>query len=227
MAVHEGNPDPETHARPELRGFGEKPLAQTARAAASLRRLSALLLSLEHEHDVVDEMVARFEEWEQVLAASAPPDPRPRVGAHQGSERRVYLDHAFDIGSFNPHFPEYEFLDIEPGNASGIVNFPVTYEGPPGLVHGGFLGVFFDCVIQQHNCSVGVAGKTRMLGIRYRRPTPLSTVLDFHIDRRVTEREVLSEARLELDGQVLCSAELDSVATPADRLTTTAYGRRR
>lgn len=227
MVSHEGTPDPAAGARSELRGFGEKPLAQTVRAAGSLRRLSTLLLSLEHEHAAVDDMLARFVEWEQILTAAASSDSRPRVGADQGGERRVYLDHAFDIGSFNPHFPEYEFRDFDAETASGTVNFPVAYEGPPGLVHGGFLGVFFDCVIQQHNCAVGVAGKTRTLGIRYRRPTPLSTTLDFHIDRGATARGVVSEARLEHEGEVLCIAELDSVAMRTDRLTTTGYGRRR
>ena len=41
--------------------------------------------------------------------------------------------------------------------------FPIAYEGPPGIVHGGFLAVFFDSIIQHHNCDVGVAGKTTSL----------------------------------------------------------------
>jgi hypothetical protein len=49
-------------------------------------------------------------------------------------------------------------IDIGAETASGRVSFPVNYEGPPGLVHGGFIGVFFDCVIQHHSCAVGRAG---------------------------------------------------------------------
>jgi len=69
----------------------------------------------------------------------------------------VYLDHGRDIGSYNPCFPEYE-IRVEGDKAWGTVSFPVAYEGPPGCVHGGFLAVFFDCVIQHHNCDYGVAG---------------------------------------------------------------------
>ncbi|MGN5237314.1 MULTISPECIES: hypothetical protein [unclassified Rhodococcus (in: high G+C Gram-positive bacteria)] len=207
--------------------FGETPLRQTERAASSLRRLSGLLLSLEHEHDVVDEMLSRFAEWEQILAAEAPSDTRLRLADDRDDDRRVYLDHAFDVGSFNPHFPEYELRSYDADSASGTVYFPVVYEGPPGLVHGGFLAVFFDCMIQHHNCAVGVAGKTRLLSIRYRRPTPLLTPLDFDVVRRTTERGLVSEARLMRNGEVLCIAELDSVAVRIDALETTELGRRR
>lgn len=227
MASHDDLTLSMAEARPERRGFGERPLAQTVRAAVSLRRISALLLSLEHEHGVVEEMIMRFAEWEKALSATVPPDPRPRIGEEQGDDRRVYLDHAFDIGAFNPHFPEYDFREFDAETASGTVDFPLAYEGPPGLVHGGFLALFFDCVIQHHSCAVGVAGKTRLLSIRYRRPTPLSTTLDFHIVRRETDGGLVSEARLEHEGEVLCVAELEAVAMRIDRLDTTRYGGRR
>lgn len=207
--------------------FGEAPLPQTQQAAASLRRLTGLLLSLEHEHHVVDEMLTHFAEWEQILAAAVPASSRLRRADDTSGERRVYLDHAIDIGAFNPTFPEYELRTFDADTASGTVNFPVVYEGPPGLVHGGFLAVFFDCVIQQHNCEVGIAGKTRLLSIRYRRPTPLLTTLDFDVVRRTTERGLVSEARLIREGEVLCIAELDSVAKQIDHLETTAFGCRR
>ena len=44
--------------------FGEAPLAQTVAAAAAMRRLSSLLLSLEHSHPAVDAMLSKFTEWE-------------------------------------------------------------------------------------------------------------------------------------------------------------------
>ena len=73
-----------------------------------------------------------------VLAAAAPPDPTPRIG-EGGGQRRVYLDHAFDVGTYNPCFPEYTFDHLDDEKAWGRVSFPVVYEGPPGLVNGGFL----------------------------------------------------------------------------------------
>src|ERR1700755_3498425 len=116
--------------------FGEQPLEQTVAAAAALRRLTGLLVSLEHANAVVDDVVAQCAQWERALAAAAPADPSPRIGPDGADDQRVYLSHAFDIGSFNPCFPEYRFDRIETDSAEGSVNFPVVYEGPPRLVHG-------------------------------------------------------------------------------------------
>src|SRR6478752_4045098 len=163
--------------------FGEQPLPQTVAAAAAMRRLTSLLLSLEHAHPTVDDMLERFSEWEADLSVFAPADPAPRIGDDPDGARRVYLQHALDIGSFNPCFPTYEFDRLATDSATGRVTFPVAYEGPPGMVHGGFLGVFFDCIVQHHNCDVGVAGKTTSMALRYRWPTPLLVPLAFSIER--------------------------------------------
>ena len=211
---------------PELR-FGERPLPQTVAAAAAIRRLTGVLLALEHPHPTVDVLVTRIEEWERELAAATPPDPAPRIGAASSDTQRVYLDHAADIGAFNPCFPEYDFDHLDAGKAHGRITFPLVHEGPPGLVHGGFLGVFFDAVIQQQSCAVGLSGKTRSMNITYRRPTPILVELDFDITRTVGEAGIESTARLLRAGEVLCRAVVQTVAVPLDRLGTSRYGKRR
>lgn len=208
-------------------GFGAQPLAQTVAAAAAIRRLTGLLLSLERPHAAVDDLLARLPDWEAALAAAAPADDSPRVGAAAAETQRIYLDHAYHIGSFNPCFPEYRFDRVDAETASGRVTFPLPYEGPPGLVHGGFLGVFFDCVTQQQNCAAGLAGKTRSLTVTYRRPTPLLTELRFDIQRSVGDRGIDSTARLMLDDTVLCTGAVTAVAAPPSALAGTRYGRRR
>jgi hypothetical protein len=207
--------------------FGEAPLAQTVAAAAALRRLSSLLLSLEHPHPSVDTMLAKFAEWEGELAAAAPADNAPRIGEIADDPRRVYLNHATDIGAYNPCFPEYRFDQLDAEKAGGVVCFPLVYEGPPGLVHGGFLGVFFDSVIQHHNCVTGVSGKTRSLLVSFRRPTPVLTDLRFDIVRSEVERGIASTARLLLDDEVLCKGEVNTLASPPETLTGFKFGRRR
>ena len=82
-------------------------------------------------------------------------------------DQRVYVDHSRDVGNFNPCFPVY--VSCADDRGEGSVEFPLLYEGPPGIVHGGFLAVFFDCVLQQLNCDLGLAGKTASSG------GPLST----------------------------------------------------
>jgi hypothetical protein len=207
--------------------FGEAPLPQTVAAAGAIRRLSSLLLSLEHAHPTVDAIVAQIGDWERELSAAVPPDRSPRIGFDDDGSRRVYLDHATDIGAFNPCFPEYRFDHLDVEAASGRVTFPLVFEGPPGLVHGGFLAVFFDCVIQHQNCLVGLSGKTRSLNVTFRRPTPVLTDLRFDIARSEVDRGITSTARLLLDDEVLCIGEVNTLAQTPDKLTGFLFGKRR
>jgi hypothetical protein len=206
--------------------YGEQPLAQTVAAAGALRRLTGLLLSLEHEHPTVDVMLAQFAEWERELATAAPQDPTPRIG-EGGEEKRVYLDHAFDVGAYNPCFPEYVFDRLDDETASGRVTFPLVYEGPPGLVNGGFLAVFFDCITQHQSCAAARTGKTRSLTVTFRRPTPVLIELRFDIERVEEADLVTSTARLLLGDEVLCIGELKTVANSPEKLVGFQFGERR
>ena len=206
--------------------YGEQPLSQTVVAAGALRRLTGLLLALEHEHPTVDAMLAQFARWERELTAAVPPDLTPRIG-DGGEQQRIYLDHAFDVGAYNPCFPEYTFDHLDEATASGRVSFPLVYEGPPGLVNGGFLAVFFDCVTQHQSCAAERTGKTRSLTVTFRRPTPILTELHLDIERAEDDGKVTSTARLLLGGEVLCIGEFQTVATPANKLTGFRFGTRR
>jgi hypothetical protein len=216
----------EHHAAAVPARFGEAPLSQTVAVAGAIRRLNSLLLSLEHAHPTVDAIVTQISEWESELSSAVPPDSRPRIGDDDG-DHRVYLDHATDIGAFNPCFPEYRFDRIDGEIASGHVVFPLVYEGPPGLVHGGFLAVFFDCVMQHQNCVTGLSGKTRSLQVTFRRPTPVLTELRFDISRSEVARGIASTARLLLDDEVLCIGEATTLALPPEKLTGHRFGKRR
>lgn len=230
MAVQEGEPQRRAAAESKRTGdarFGEAPLTQTVAAAGAMRRLSSLLVSIEHPHPSVDTMLEKFAEWERELSAVAPKDNAPRIGELPDDPRRVYLNHATDIGAYNPCFPEYRFDGLDAERANGRVNFPLVYEGPPGLVHGGFLGVFFDCVIQHHNCVTGLSGKTRSLAVTFRRPTPVLTELRFDIARSQIERGIASTARLLLDDEVLCTGEVNTLASRPENLAGFEFGRRR
>ena len=191
--------------------FGNEPLAQTATAADLLRRVTGRLLALEGDEPEVERLIAELRRVDDALAARVPDDPAPRVGTAASGEGRAYVDHARDIGAYNPCFPLYA-ITVDGDRATGTVEFPLPYEGPPGIVHGGFLGVFFDCAVQHHNCDVGVAGKTTSMALRYRRPAPLLTPLAFTIERSAADGRIRSTGRL-LDGErLLCEAEVDAVA---------------
>ncbi|ULE33300.1 hypothetical protein [Mycobacterium sp. IDR2000157661] len=206
--------------------FGEQPLPQTVAAAGAIRRLSGLLLSMEHEHPTVDTMLTQMAAWERELALAAAPDPTPRIGPDAAATQRVYLDHAFDVGAYNPAFPEYTFDRLDADIAAGRVVFPVVFEGPPGLVNGGFLAVFFDSVTQHHSCASGRTGKTRALSVKFRRPTPILTELRFDVTRVEEDGRVTSTARLLSSDEVLCIGEFATAASPPEQLSVFDYGRR-
>lgn len=198
--------------------FGVEPLTQTQEVAALLRRVAGLAVAMEGEGDAVARLIAHLRSAVQSMEAIAPGDLAPRVGADPAPERRVYLDHSRNIGAYNPCFPEYT-IDVDGSRAWGSVTFPLAFEGPPAIVHGGVLATFFDCVIQHHNCDVGVAGKTTSLLVEYHRPTPLSEPLAFEIDREVDDTRITSRARLQRGEKLLCSATMQAVAGDRARLS--------
>ena len=191
--------------------FGVEPLPESLDVASRMRTVAGLVLSLETPHPALARLAAALRSAEAELGALAPADPAPRIGPEAAANRRVSIDHSGDVGAFNPCFPTYR-IHVDGDRASGTVSFPVVYEGPPGLVHGGFLAVFFDSVVQHHNCELGLAGKTTSLALSYRRPTPLVTELAFEVERTVDERRISSTARLLAGGAVLCEAHVSAVA---------------
>jgi acyl-coenzyme A thioesterase PaaI-like protein len=191
--------------------FGVEPLPESLAVASLMRTVAGLVLSLEAPHPALARLAEALRSAEAELARIAPADPAPRIGPEAAANRRVYIDHSGDVGAFNPCFPTYQ-IRVDGDRAVGTVRFPIVYEGPPGIVHGGFLALFFDSVVQHHNCELGLAGKTTSLTVRYRRPTPLLTELAFEVQRSVEERRITSLARLLADGVVLCEAEVSAVA---------------
>jgi hypothetical protein len=197
--------------------FGVEPLPQAREIAPLLRRVAGLIQALEHDDPTVHQLIAELRAAEAALDRAAPTSLVPRLGLDAPADARPYVDHSRDIGSYNPCFPDYHIL-VDGNRATGTVTFPLVFEGPPGCVHGGVLATFFDCVVQQHNCDVGVAGKTTSLLVEYRSPTPLGVALNFAIDRDTDARRITSRAQLLLGDDTLCTATMSAVAGDLSRL---------
>lgn len=198
---------------PSRWAFGLAPLSQAVEFARAVRSLTEAVLSLDAPSARLGQLIEDVRATDEELRAYAGVTSAVRVGAGADDPAlRPYLDHSIHIGGYNPAFPEYSFSTLDADRATGSVQFSIAYEGPPGLVHGGFLAVFFDAVIAHHCVELGVAGKTKTLGIRYVRPTPLGETLGFEIDRQVDGREILCEASLLGSAGLLCTAQARSVA---------------
>jgi hypothetical protein len=168
-------------------------------------------MALEEEEPAVARLIEGLRAAERELARLSPPDMSPRIGPDAGGEGRVYLDHSMDIGAYNPCFPEYA-IEVSGSLAHGTVAFPLTFEGPPGIVHGGFLSLFFDVIVQHHNCEVGTSGKTVSITVQYHRPTPLAQTLGFDVERTLVDSRLRSRARLFAGDRTYCTAEVVAVA---------------
>jgi acyl-coenzyme A thioesterase PaaI-like protein len=191
--------------------FGVEPLPQQRELTARLRKVASLALALEAEVPAVARLIAELDAAETALTAVAPADTTPRLGVDAAAEQRVYIDHARNIGAFNPAFPEYR-VAVDGNRATGTVTFPLLFEGPPSIVHGGVLATFFDSVMQHHNCDAGVAGKTTSLLVEYKRPTPVGVELMFTIEREPNERRITSRAQLFAGDTLLCTATMEAIA---------------
>lgn len=191
--------------------FGNDPLPEVVDLAGELRDLLQTVLALETAPPELADLTARVRAARLAMAAAGPIDLAPRVGDGATADQRVYVDHSRDVGAYHPAFPVYA-LRCADDRAEGEVTFPLVYEGPPGVVHGGFLALFFDCVLQQLSCDMGRAGKTTRLALRYRRPTPIGRPLRVVATRTVVEDRIRSEAELFDGDELLCAAEMAAFA---------------
>ena len=199
--------------------FGVTPLPEVVDLAHELRELTNVVLALEIAPDELRALTEQVRTAREQLARAIPPDLAPRIGPELHPDQRAYMDHSRDVGDFNPCFPLYS-LTCADDRADGEVEFPLSYEGPPGIVHGGFLAVFFALVLQQLNCDLGVAGKTTTLALRFRRPTPLLRRLRVTAHRTIDGDPIHSVGEL-LDGdELLCTAEMSAVAGRVENLPT-------
>ena len=152
--------------------------------------------------------------------------PRPGSGRAAKSNACIWTTRSTSAPTTRV-FPEYTFDHLDDETASGRVTFPLVYEGPPGLVNGGFLAVFFDCITQHQSCAASRTGKTRSPTVTFRRPTPILTELRFDIERSEDDGRVTSTARLLLGDEVLCIGEFKTVASDPAKLIGFQFGKRR
>jgi hypothetical protein len=146
--------------------FGVTPLAQTIEVAPLLRRVAGLVQSLDRDDPAVAQLIADLRAAEHALAAAAPRDLAPRIGDDARDDQRVYLDHSRDIGAYNACFPEYA-ITVDSARATGTVMFPLVFEGPPGVVHGGVLATFFDCGCKPSPATSAGCPRFRPDGLRH------------------------------------------------------------
>jgi acyl-coenzyme A thioesterase PaaI-like protein len=190
---------------------------ELAALADEVRRLIAVTVAVDAPAPAIRHAA------EAVRAAAdalAPLVPSPHPPRYPGGGAEVADFFPFDpiVGRLNPLAPPLHVVWQEP-SAVGTVTFGVPYEGPPGCVHGGILAAAFDQVFNVANLMRGVAGPTRRLELRFRKPTPLGIELRFEgWVERVEGREVHTLGRIVAGDVVTVEAEGVFVQVPLDRV---------
>ena len=180
------------------------------RLAASIRALVETMLrvpSLPPEAGAeVERTRTALDALERTLAPHARHDPVPRMGAEPEAQRPYFVSGVI-LGPHHPLRPELQIAHAD-GITRGTVRFGVTFEGPPGCVHGGFVAHFFDQILGQHNLWARVPAMTGTLTVRFRRGTPILRELAFEVrHERRGERKVVTSGGLSADGVVFSEAE--------------------
>jgi acyl-coenzyme A thioesterase PaaI-like protein len=124
-------------------------------------------------------------------------------------------------GPGNPMAPPLHVSVSADGRVTGRVTLGKPYEGPPGLVHGGFIATLLDHALARAARSAGHGGLTATLTVRYRRPVPLGVPLLLEGRLGTTEgRRATSRATLAAEddpGTVLAEGEAQLVALRPER----------
>lgn len=169
-----------------------------AALAAEVRRLVAATVSADAPREAIVAATGAVARIADALEPHVPTPHPPRYPGGNAAVRDAADFFPFDpvIGRLSPIAPPVKIEWHDPV-AVGLVRFTVPYEGPPGCVHGAIIAATFDQVFNVANLMRGVAGPTRKLEVRYRKPTPLLAELRFEgwIDR-VEGREVHTRGRI-------------------------------
>ena len=119
----------------------------------------------------------------------------------------AFFDHSPIIGRANPLAPPLDLATLE-DKVVGRARFGSAYEGPPGAVHGGYVAAAFDELLGMAQSLGGKPGMTGTLTIRYRRPHPLHTEIEFEAELvRVEGRKIFTTGRSYAGGNLLAEAE--------------------
>ena len=120
-------------------------------------------------------------------------------------ERLNRGDRAYNpvIGRANPLAPPMTVRVLDDGSVESELVVAPIYEGPPTLVHGGFVAALMDQLLGVANTVSHHGGMTAELTVRYRKPTPLGVPLTLRArNDSVDGRRIYSSGEILADGEV-------------------------
>lgn len=117
------------------------------------------------------------------------------------------VDFEILTGQASPISPPLE-LWLEEDRVRGKATFGPAFQGPPGRLHGGVIGLALDIVLAKTQDFVEQIGVTGTLKIRYLAGTPLGKPVEFEARPvRIERRKLICEGSVWVDGQQTVAAE--------------------
>lgn len=204
---------------------GAEPLdVARARVAAQARALSSRLAIEDLDADELREVAATL----SVLVAGSGGGPRRRTrfarSAVAGGESANAHDlHPFNLGQSGV-FPPLD-MALSGRRIVARTRFGPAWEGPPGLVHGGFLATAFDMASSTLAASLAGPSVTRTLQVRYVRPTFLEAELRYEVEAGpVLGRLMDLEGRLYADDVLTLRGTAQFASLSAERFSDRSPG---
>lgn len=160
-----------------------------------------------------EEDLARAADALEEIAAALEGHPRGHsfegfAESANAGDPHAFFDHSPVIGRANPLAPPLDLAVVSERSVTGRACFGSAYEGPPGAVHGGYVAAAFDEVLGMAQSLGGKPGMTGTLTVRYRRPHPLHSRIDFDGELvRIEGRKIFTAGRSTVGGELLAEAE--------------------
>lgn len=178
-------------------------MPMTELSSSAQRLVTALRRAIRATHRLTprgnfDALATAAEELVADMEAAASLDITQPMSEHQTRHPLV--------GQMNPIAPPVVF-DAVDGVVIGRGTFHEGYQGPPNLVHGGWIASLFDDALGRTQRDLGRYGVTGSLAVTYKRPTPINTEVEVraHI-------EELRERRFRAVGELRCQGEITATA---------------
>jgi acyl-coenzyme A thioesterase PaaI-like protein len=111
-------------------------------------------------------------------------------------------------GLSNPLAPPLRIVAANRDVVTGVVSFPASFEGPPGLAHGGYVAAALEELLGRMQIAAGRPGTRGTLFVRFRNPCPLNTEL--RMEARVSgveRRAIMTKATMYAGDQLIAEAE--------------------
>lgn len=184
------------------------------RLAENIRTLNSALVTFEGPDDLYDRLNQTIEALTKELTSHSKLtrtyDKQILLNEDQ-SIREIRYGNQQDLspvsGMANPIAPYLKATYLGQDRIEGTVNFSSSYEGGPGLVHGGFIAAVFDELLGKLQSYLERPGLTGKLTVRFIKPCPVNT--EYRVEGAVTKisgRKISTEACMLLNGEQMATA---------------------